>query len=120
MGNEIWIPIIGMLSTAGVLVAFFYLSYKSKRSVQDTIRKSLEQGSELTPELLDRLGTSHSPRVKDLRRGIVLAAIGIAFGIMGLVNSDPETTEGLVSVGMFPLLVGMAFLLVWKLNRYND
>ncbi len=117
---EVFIPIVAMLASAAVLISFFYLSHRNKKAIQDTIRHSIDQGNPLTPEILEKLGTNHSPRVKDLRRGIVLAALGLAFMLAGLIVNDPDGTVGMMVSGMFPLMVGLGFLLVWKLNRYND
>jgi peptidoglycan/LPS O-acetylase OafA/YrhL len=117
---EAFIPIVALLAVAAVLISFFYLSHKNKKVIQDTIRHSIEQGNPLTPELLEKLATSHSPRVKDLRRGVVLASLGVAFMLAGLLVNDPDGTVGMMVAGMFPLMMGLGFLVVWKLNRYHD
>ncbi|WP_144391631.1 DUF6249 domain-containing protein [Pleionea sediminis] len=117
---EVVIPVAFILVTAVVVVTFLYLSHKNKMAIQETIRRSLDQGNSLTPELLEKLGTTPSPRVKDLRRGIVLAALGLAAILSGLVVNDSDGMIGFVIAGLFPLMMGSGFLLVWKLNRYND
>lgn len=117
---EVLIPIITVLATAAVIITFLYLSHKGKTQIQETIRRSLDKGDALTPELLKSLGTSHSPSVKDLRRGVILSAVGVACFFAGLVANDTDAFTGFTIIGMFPLLVGIGFLLVWKLNRYND
>ncbi len=117
---EVVIPVSSFIMVTIIVVTFLYLSHKNKQAVQDTIRKSLDQGNPLTPELLEKLGTSPSPRIRDLRRGVVLAAIGIAAVLAGLVIDDNDGTTGFIIIGLFPLLMGAGFLLVWKMNRYND
>ncbi|MEE4245722.1 MAG: DUF6249 domain-containing protein [Kangiellaceae bacterium] len=117
---EFLIPIFITGFMAAVIIFFFYLSHKNKVAIQQTIQKSLDLGNPLTPELLDKLGTTQAPRVKDLKRGIVLGSIGLGCMFASLMINDPEGMVVFRVLGIFPLLVGAAFLLVWKLNRYND
>lgn len=117
---EVIIPVSSFLMVTIIVVVFLYLSHKNKQAIQDTIRKSLDQGNALTPELLEKLGTTPSPRIRDLRRGVVLAAIGMAAILAGLVIDDKDATTGFIITGLFPLMMGVGFLLVWKMNRYND
>ena len=117
---EALIPISAFIATALVIIVCLYVSHKNKTQIQETIRLSLDKGDALTPELLESLGTSGSARVKDLRRGVILAAIGVACILGGLIANDVDAFTGFSIIGMFPLLVGSGFLLVWKLNRYND
>ncbi len=117
---EVIIPVASFFMVTIIVVTFLYLSHKNKLAIQDTIRKSLDQGNALTPELLEKLGTTPSPRIRDLRRGVVLSAIGIAAILAGLLINDNDASTGFVIIGLFPLLMGAGFLLVWKMNRYND
>ena len=73
--------------------------------------------SDLTPDLLAKLGAAINPRARDLRRGIVILSLGIAGLLCSLFFEDPDVINGIRAGSMFPLLVGAAFLLVWKLNR---
>lgn len=120
MDSSILIPITLFIAVATVLIVAIVLGYKSKVAVQETIRRSIEQGHQVTPELLTKLGGAHSPKVKDLRRGVVIFAIGVAAMAAGLIVDDPDATIGIMMLGVFPLFIGAGFLLVWKLNRYND
>ncbi|NVJ60495.1 MAG: hypothetical protein HWE27_08895 [Gammaproteobacteria bacterium] len=120
MDSGILIPITLFITVAAVLIVAIVLGHKSKASVQETIRQSIEQGHQITPELLAKLGSTHSPKVKDLRRGIVIFSLGLAAMAAGLIVNDPDATVGIMMIGVFPLFIGAGFLLVWKLNRYND
>ncbi|NVJ48777.1 MAG: hypothetical protein HWE13_07110 [Gammaproteobacteria bacterium] len=117
---EIFIPITMFLAIAAVLITFFYYSKKNKEGIQQTIRHSIDQGQSLTPELLEKLAGTHSPRVKDLRRGVVATAIGLAGFCAGLIMDEPDARVVFMMLSLFPMFVGIGFLLVWKLNRYND
>ena len=114
--KALWIPIIGTISGAIVLITYFYFKSKTKSEVQLTIRESLDKGAELTPELIEKLSISISPKIADLRRGIVLIALGIAFILAGWIGEGAR--EGM-AIGMFPLMLGFGFLAVWKVNKYD-
>lgn len=114
--EALWIPIIGTISTAVVVSLFFYFRNKTKTEIQLTIRQSLDKGANLTPELIEKLSISTSPKVTDLRRGVVLVALGIACILAGWIGDGMQ--EG-TAIGMFPLMLGIGFLAVWKMNKYE-
>ena len=59
---------------------------------------------------------SDDPRVRDLRRGIIFLALGIAGLLCSLFFDDATVVNGIRAGSMFPVLLGGGFLLVWKLN----
>ncbi len=123
MQEEFWVPLIVFGSFAGVIISYFMYAHKNKVVIMKTIEKAVENGTNLTPELLEKLSNSKTvqpPRVKDLRRGIVLASIGIAGFVASFMFSHPEPQEAFRILSMLPLFMGAGFLLVWKLNRYED
>ncbi|TQV66973.1 hypothetical protein FKG94_26255 [Exilibacterium tricleocarpae] len=117
MNEDILIPIAAFASFAAIVITYFAYNSKHKIEVQNTIRKVLDKGDNLTPELLQKLGTYNSPRVMDLRKGLALCAIGAAALLAGGVVDELRTG---IAFGVFPLLLGIAFLTVWRLNRYDD
>ena len=114
--EALWIPIITVISTAVAVILFFYFRAKTKAELQQTIRLSLEKGSELTPDLIEKMSVSGSSKVADLRKGIVLVGLGIACILAGLIVGDAREAS---AIGMFPLMLGFGFLTVWKLNKYE-
>jgi hypothetical protein len=50
----------------------------------------------------------------DLRRGIIAAAIGLGITVIGAVAA-PTWQEG-VAFGALPLLIGIAYIGLWKLG----
>lgn len=115
--SEIWIPVIGIVCFTIILITNVILGGKHKSEVQSTIRQLLEKGESITPELLEKLGTFKSQKVIDLRRGLALGSIGAACVLSGFILSDPRIG---FAFGVFPLMLGLAFLLTWKINRYDD
>jgi len=77
--SGIWVPVVGTICGALVMAIYFYYKSGAKADIQKTIRLSLDKGNQLTPELLEKLSVSASPKVADLRKGVVLVALGIAF-----------------------------------------
>ena len=82
----------------------------------DTVQKAIDTGGEFSPDLLAQLGAAVNPRVRDLRRGIIFLALGIAGLLCSLFFDDTTVVNGIRTGSMFPLLLGGGFLLVWKLN----
>jgi hypothetical protein len=77
----------------------------------------MDQGKELTPELLIQLGAAGNPRVRDMRRGVVFLALGIAGFMCSLFFSEGEVVNGIRAGAVFPVMLGLGFLLVWKINN---
>lgn len=61
----------------------------------DTVQKAIDQGAELTPELLTKLGAASNPRVRDLRRGIVFLALGVAGLLCSLFFNETHIVSGI-------------------------
>ena len=55
--------------------------------------------------------------MRDLRRGIIFLSLGIAGLLCSLFFDIPEVVNGIRAGSVFPLMLGLGFLLVWKLNK---
>jgi len=111
------IPIVMFIVIGTITLGFFYFNSKNRQSIMDTVQKAIDQGSELTPELLSKLGAAVNPRARDMRRGVVFLALGVAGLLCSLFFTEPEVISGIRAGSMFPLMLGAGFLLVWRLNR---
>jgi hypothetical protein len=111
------VPIVSMLVIGLVLVAFFYYRHKGRSELQVTIQQAIEKGNELTPELIDRLAGPKAGPELDFRRGIVWIAVGLGFVLFGILIGDEDAVRALAAVGMFPLLIGAAYMIMWKTGR---
>ena len=118
--SEELIPISLFFVLGFVCVGFLYWNHKNKAAIMDTVQKSIKGGQQLTPELLASLGASVNPRARDLRRGIVFVALGVAALMCSLFFNDADVTSGLRAAAMFPLMLGFGFLPVWRLIRNQD
>jgi hypothetical protein len=115
--SEEMIPIVLFVVIGFCSWGYFYWNHKNRASIMETVQKALDQGGELTPELLSQLGAAVNPRAKDLRRGVVFLSLGVAGFLCSLFFPDPEVVNGIRAGTMFPLLLGIGFLIVWKLNK---
>lgn len=115
------VPIILLLAIAVIGVFFLHYRHRTRAQVQETIRSALSQGAQLTPELVQVLGEPATPKNSDLRRGIILLFTGLALFlcgvIAGLFGNDEGGTAFFMVISTFPLLVGTAYLLLWKFTR---
>ena len=72
-----------------------------------TIRKGMIHGSNLTPELLDKIEEQKpASGGGDDRIGLVLMAIGVAILGFALLAASPGDLRDFAGISLFPLLVG--------------
>ena len=111
------IPIVMFIVIGFAVLGYFYWNHKNRASIMETVQKAIDQGSELTPELMTQLGAAGNPRIRDMRRGIIFLALGIAGLLCSLFFADANVVNGIRAGSVFPLMLGIGFLLVWKLNK---
>lgn len=98
-----------------VMSLFFMFRHKTRREMQKTIRTAMEKGQELSPEIIERLGTPKPPKDKDLRTSLIWFALAIStagFG-MGIPDEDPEVMQMMLGIAAFPFSLGLAYLIMW-------
>lgn len=95
--------------TVGILA---YRRYRSDTLRHETIRLALEKGQPLPPGLLDPVAV-RDPGARDLRRGLVLLAIGLGLGLFLYFAPAPGTHPHTWSIGFIPGLMGLAYLLAY-------
>jgi hypothetical protein len=122
LGGIIAIPIIAIIFStlfgAPVLVvaAIMFFSYLKSRSLHRTVREMVAKGQEVPAALF-----APPPIVKarsDLRRGVVLLMVGL--GLMIFFGAVNDWDGGVWSLGVIPFVIGLGYLLVWKLEGRRD
>ena len=111
------VPIILFLVLGVVVLGYFYWNHKNRADIMATVQKAVDSGSTLSAELLTQLGAAVNPRIRDLRRGVLFLAVGVAGLLASLFFEDPDLLAGIRALSLFPLLMGGGFLRVWKLDR---
>jgi hypothetical protein len=87
------------------------------RMRQRTIRIMVEKGQPIPAELL--APTTRSVRQRsDVRRGVVWTMVGL--GLMIWLAAVNDWEGGAWSFGLIPFLIGLGYLIVWKLENKKD
>lgn len=117
MGVEIAVPL--GLFVAIVLVCFLVLffRFRGRQELQMTLRAAIDSGQTLSPEMLEKLSQAMQEPDKDLRRGAVAMAIGLALVVFAIAVGEDDATGPLLGMSAFPFLIGAAYLLLWFFNR---
>jgi hypothetical protein len=115
---------------AAIILVPRYLKSRERQRLYDTIRAAYEKGEAPSPEVLAGLAGVEKadlpPADRDLRRAIVLIAVGL--GLVGVgaglgygLSFASETAGGIVGsivagAGAIPGFIGVAYLILWWLN----
>ena len=110
----VFVPIVMFISFAVVLCMLFYFRHRTRQAVQQTVRTAIEQGQQLTPEILERLGEPPQPKDIDLRRGVISVSIGLGIAVFGWLVGEEEAVGPLLGIASLPLLIGIAYLGLWR------
>ena len=115
--TEELIPIAMFAAIALIFFIVLYFRQRSRADMQQTIRLALERGTELTPELINRLGASAEPsKNKDLRLGLIWMSLAVGLALCGLAVPDPSgyALRGCLAGAAFPFAIGLAYVIMWR------
>jgi hypothetical protein len=110
------VPIFLFAAMVIIVALVIFQRLKKTRMLHETLRAMIEKGTPIPPELLRPQAPQRRPK-SDLRSGLVLIGIGIALIIAFYhLGGVPR------GLGLIPLLMGVAFLITWKLepNKTDD
>jgi len=119
LGERLAIPIVAIvfLSIFGapvlIVAVILYFGFSRSRMQHRTVRMLAEKGQPIPAALL----APPTPAVRqrsDMRRGVVLAMVGI--GVMVWLGAVNDWEGGAWSLGLIPFLIGAGYLIVWKLE----
>ena len=115
MAEEL-IPISMFLGITVMVSLFFWFRYKARGELQATIRTAIDKGQELTPEIIDRLGSQQPSKDKDLRNGLIWLAIAAGLALCGWAVPDPSghALRGCLAGAAFPFMIGVAYMIMWR------
>ncbi len=120
MDEEVLIVAIVFSSIALVFGLWLYFGFRARTDTQQTIRLALEKGSELTPEFIKQLAEPEPSKDRDLRRGLIWLAIGLALLILGAAINDPNAIGPIMGSASFPGLIGLAYLAMWRYGARKE
>jgi hypothetical protein len=112
-GADSLVPMVVSAVTFGAIVAtvaiLLFFRYRSQIARQELARAFLEKQLPVPAELLS---ASQRSRNGDLRRGMVLLLGGIGLSAALFFGGN----RGAVGSGLVPALIGVAFLIVWRVE----
>ncbi len=113
---EEMVPIVMFLIIGAILIFAFWFKYRARQDMQTTFRAALERGQELTPDIIDRLGSPKPSPDKDLRLGVIWLAIAAGLALCGFFVPDPSghALQGCLAGAAFPLAIGLGYLILHK------
>ncbi len=104
------VPIAFFLTVVGTTALVLVFRHRREELRHETIRIALDKGMDLSPDLIYPARSVKSA----FRRGVVLVAAGLGLMvILGTVDSE----QGSWSLGFLPFLLGLAYLVVWRLEE---
>ena len=115
--NEVWIPLSMFIGLTVVMTVWVWVRYKAKLDTQITIRSAIERGQELSSDLIEQLVNPPVPPHRDLRRGVVGVLTAVGFALFAVILGEEDAVRPLLGVAMFPLSLGVAFLLMHRFGR---
>ncbi|MCF8878685.1 DUF6249 domain-containing protein [Hyphobacterium sp. SN044] len=112
--DETLIPITLFLMPVFIVGIVMYFGSRNRAAVLETVRAAAQAGQQLSPETIRALGMPRRNKGGDVRWGIILLAIAIAFSILGwtinAATDEPEAFQIMLGVASFPGLVGLALI----------
>jgi hypothetical protein len=138
---SLMIPIFFILMIVVIVIGPIWIRsyYQSRERAQlhETLRAAYEKGQPPPPELIEKLTSgaivsSGGMRVGsegDLRRAIVLIAVGLGLGLLGLFLGYGISLESpvggwitggaIAGSGAIPGMIGLAYLFLWLGKRHT-
>ncbi|MDY0004320.1 MAG: DUF6249 domain-containing protein [Polyangia bacterium] len=108
------VPISFFLFVLGLVAVILVINFRKDRLRHETLRLIVERGGEIPAELL--AGPRKRPS-SDLRKGVILIACGVGLGLFLALVAKADQDRQAWSLGFIPTLIGLGYLLVWRLER---
>jgi len=118
--EEILIPFVVFGSLALIVWTVLHHKVKAKAQNADVIKAMIEKDQPITPDIIRSVGFMPKRRHGDLRTGLILVAIGLAFMTMGQVIPEDEAPQIMTGIASFPLLIGFAITAFWYFVSRKD
>jgi hypothetical protein len=137
---SLMIPFAGMFMIIAVVIGPIWIrSYyraREREQLHETLRAAYEKGQPPPPELIEKLTSGVRERGptssadSDLRRAVVLIAVGIGMAGLGLALgygislADQVggwiTGGAIAGSGAIPGMIGLAYLFLWLGRRHGE
>ena len=114
------IPIFAIVGVFGmpvfIILIIFYFDKRNKEQFHSTLRKLIESGQELSPELLQSIPgyKKENGERNDIRTGTITEAVGIGIALFG--QFGVSETE-LFGIGLLVFSIGLGILAYGIYNK---
>lgn len=130
---EDFIPLFAIFAVFGTITAIIvgpsYLKSRERREMQETVRRAIDKGQALPPEVIEAMTNDVAKnlpsRTRDIRRGIIWLAVGVGVAAFSLINDmndgwEKNVGDGLLGVAAIPVTIGLAFIVLSFFNKNRD
>lgn len=131
-----FIPLFAIFAVFGTITAIIlgptYLRSRERREMQETVRRAIDKGQALPPEVIEAMTNDVAKnlpsRTRDIRRGIIWLAIGVGIAAFSLINAmswgddgwQTRVGDGMLGFAAIPATIGLAFLVLSFFNKNKD
>jgi len=116
----LWVPIAMFAGLTVIISLFFWFRFRARSEMQQTIRSAIDKGQELSPELVESLGTSQKrSKYQDLRNGMIWIAVGAGVALFGVAMGqvEKEVTAIMAGISAMPFMIGIAYVIMWRVTE---
>lgn len=133
---EDFIPLFAIFAVFGTITAIVvgptWLKSRERREMQETVRRAIDKGQALPPEVIDAMTNDVAKnlpsRTRDIRRGIIWLAVGVGIAAFSLINGmgwdndgwENHVGDGLLGIAAIPVTIGLAFIVLSFFNKNKD
>lgn len=115
--SEYWAPIILFISIAAVAISKLVLDFRLKKEFQVTVRKALENDSNVDSNTIEKLLQSSDNSRNDFKKAVTLLMLSIAIFIgTTLVNGGNAG----YAIATFPLCLAIGFFIIYKSEQQRS
>lgn len=98
-----------------IVAAVLYWAYRRRRLTHETINQYLASGKEIPPQVMEAMLSDRKPK-NSLQKGLALSGTGLGIFLCFLLIGSTAAA----SFGLIPLFIGLAQLLIWKLEKNGN
>ncbi|SMF82757.1 DUF6249 domain-containing protein [Pseudobacteriovorax antillogorgiicola] len=118
--QDVMIPMVVFFSIVAIVFISLFIPYRRTRDLQETLRAMVKENREIPESLLLSLHQQKLPTAQaDLRKGILLSAVGLGASIIVFMVNPNASNDGSWTGGFLPLFIGLGYLILWFLHRRN-
>lgn len=136
-----FVGMVAILAMFGTITAIFFgpawLKSRERRETQETVRRAIDKGQPLPPEVIDAMtkdvAKNLPSRTRDIRRGVIWLATGVGIAAFSAIsdatwnqNDGPFSSDApfaggpLLGFAAIPITIGLAFIVLSFFNKNKE